>query len=181
MKRMSLVRLLLVFNLSLLGTFALCQEQEHQKIQLKDPFSSIEKKANYNIWRTDYYICTGIAYSKSQGKTVEDFTKFVGTHHSWSGIKGKGLEPAVQILNGLIKLYEDGKFEILSESDTLVTMQSNRPYREYFKNGPMLGVSLDEFESCLWGHIIILADRIGLIFKYNIEGDQIVSSLNIKK
>lgn len=157
------------------------QGQGYQKIQLKDPFPSSEEKANYNIWRTDFYICTGIAYSKSQGGTVEDFMKFVGTHHSWSSIKGKGLEPAVQMLNGLIKLYGNGKFEILSESDTLVTMQSNRPYLEYFKNGPMLGVSLDEFESCLWGHIIILADRIELIFKYKIEGDQILSSIRIKK
>ena len=177
----TLVRFILVLSLSLLGRLAFCQEQEYQKIQLKDPFTSIEKKSNYNIWRTDYYICTGIAYSKSQGGTVEDFMKFVGTHHSWSSIKGKGIEPAVRILNGLIKLYGNGEFEILSESDTLVTMQSNRPYFEYFKNGTMLGVSLDEFESCLWGHIIILADRIGLIFKYNIEGDQILSSLRIKK
>jgi hypothetical protein len=84
------------------------------------------------------------------------------------------------MLNGLIKLYGNGKFEILSESDTLVTMQSNRPYSEYFKNGPMLGVSLDEFESCLWGHIIMLADRIDLNFKFNIEGDRITSSLRIK-
>jgi hypothetical protein len=132
------------------------------------------------VWRTDFYICTGIAYAKSQGKTPDNFAKFLGNAHSWEDFKGKGLAPAVQMLYGLIKLYENGKFEILSESDTLVAMRSNRPYEDYFKNGPLLGVSLEEFEQCLWGHVLILANRIGLNLKYKIEDDQILSSLKMK-
>jgi hypothetical protein len=174
-------RLYLTFSFSLFVCCTLCQGQEYQKIQLKDNFTSIEDRANYNIWRTDFYICTGIAYAKSLGKTANDFAVFVGNHHSCENIKGKGLEPAVQILNGLINLYGNGKFEIISESDSLVTMRSNRPYKNYFKSGPIFGVSVDEFESCLWGHIVIMSDLIGLRFKYKIESDQIVSSLELKK
>jgi len=167
--------------LLLLVSFTICQGQEYKKIQLNDNFASVDEKANYTVWRTDFYICTGIAYAKSIGKTPSDFAVFVGNHHSWEGIKGKGLEPAMQMLNGLIKLYTDGKFEIITESDTLVTMQSNRPYKVYFQNDDMLGISVEEFESCLWGHIAILADRIGINFKYKIEDDQIISSFKIKR
>ena len=163
----------------LLTSFIFSKGQGYQKIQLKDYFASVDQKANWAVWRTDYYICTGIAYAKSLGKTPSDFAVFVGNHHSWEGIKG--IEPAVQLLYGLIKLYPGGKFEITSESDTLVNMQSNRPYKVYFKNDDMLGVTVEEFESCLWGHIAILADRVGLNFKYKIIDDQIISSIKLKK
>ena len=170
---------ILFICLLLFSYFTICQGQEYQKIQLKDYFTSVDEKANYAVWRTDYYICTGIAYAKSIGKTPSDFAVFVGTHHSWEGIKG--LEPAVQLLNGLINLYPGGKFEITSESDTLVTMKSNRPYKEYFQNDGMLGVTIEEFESCLWGHIDILADRVGINFKYKIVDDQVISSIELKR
>ena len=171
-------RLFFAFCLLLL-TSSFLKGQSYQKIQLKDYFSSVDEKANWAVWRTDYYICTGIAYAKSIGKAPSDFAVFVGNHHSWEGIKG--LEPAVQLLNGLIKLYPGGKFEITSESDTMVNMQSNRPYKVYFQNDDMLGVTVEEFESCLWGHITILADRVGIKFKYKIVDDQIISSVKMKR
>jgi len=174
------VRFLFASAFLVLVTFAVSQERTHQKIKLTD-WDSVGSKANFAVWRTDFYICTGIAYAKTLGKTTDDFAHFVGNAHSWDEIKGKGIAPAAQILYGLIRLYENGKFEIVSESDTLITMRSNRPYRSYFKDGPMLDVSIDEFERCLWGHIAILADRVGLLFKYRIEGDQITSSLTMKQ
>ena len=168
------------FTLCLLfSVFTLCQGQGYQKIKLQD--YSAEVKANFSIWMTDYYICTGIAYAKSLGKTPSDFAVFVGNHHSWEGMEGKGLEPAVQMLNGRIMLYPNGSFEITSESDSLVAMKSNRPYKDYFQNNGMLGVTVEEFESCLWGHIAILADRVGLSFKYKIVGDQVISTLKLKR
>lgn len=156
------------------------QDNVYKKIQLKDPLPTTLEKSNYNIWRTDFYICTGIAYVKSIGKTTDDFATFVGNTHSWESIKGKGLEPAVQVLYGLIMLYQNGRFEIISESPSLITMQFNRPYKEYFSDGDQLGVTLEEFERCLWGHIKILSDRIGLNFEYKIAGEQIISSLRNK-
>ena len=172
-------RILLGSTICLLTSLALCQQPAVHKIPLTSP--TVQTVARYAVWRTDFYICTGIAYAKSLGKTVDDFAAFVGSQHSWEEMRGKGLEPAVQILNFAVGLYGNGKFEILSESDTLVTMRSNRPYAPYFKNGPMLGVSIDEFERCLWGHMVILAARIGLDFKYKIEGEQINSTLSFKR
>jgi hypothetical protein len=171
--------LFFAFCLLVLAYSNVCKGQEYQKIKLQD--YSVEVKANFSIWMTDYYICTGIAYAKSLGKTPSDFAVFVGNHHSWEGMEGKGLEPAVQIINGRIKLYPNGSFEITSESDSLITMRSNRPYKEYFQNNGMLGITVEEFESCLWGHIAILADRVGLIFKYRIVDDQVISSLKKKR
>jgi hypothetical protein len=169
----------LVFGFLVQAFSNVCKGQEYQKIKLQE--YPVEVKANFSIWMTDYYICTGIAYAKSLGKAPSDFAGFVGNHHSWEGIEGKGLEPAVQIINGRIKLYPNGNFEITSESDSMVTMKSNRPYKDYFQNNGMLGVTVEEFESCLWGHIAILADRVGLIFKYKIVDEQVISSLKIKR
>jgi hypothetical protein len=173
-------RFIFTFAFLVFASFAFSQERIYQKIKLID-WDSVGSRANFAVWRTDFYICTGIAYAKTLGKTTDDFAHFVGHTHSWDEIKGKGLAPAVQTLYGLIKLYENGKFEIVSESDTLVTMRSNRPYMPYFKDGPMLGVSIEEFERCLWGHIAILADRVGLLFKYKIEADQITLSLTMRQ
>ena len=172
-------RILLGSTMCLLTSLAVCQQPAVHKIQLTPP--TIQRTATFAVWRTDYYICTGIAYAKSLGKTVDDFATFVGNNHSWQSMRGKGLEPPVQLLNFAVGLYGTGKFEIVSESDTLVTMRSNRPYATYFKDGSMLGVSIDEFERCLWGHIAILAARIGLDFKYKIQGDQINSTLSYSK
>ncbi|MCK4661851.1 MAG: T9SS type A sorting domain-containing protein [Bacteroidales bacterium] len=151
---------------------------DYQRIKLAT--HTIEEVADYAVWRTDYYICTGISYAKSLGETADDFAWFVGNSHSLESMWGQGLEPAVQLLNFIITNYENGNFEILSETDSLVTMRSNRPYAEYF-NYPMLDVTLEEFESCLWGHIVILFDRIDLDFVYHIEGNSIMYSLSIRE
>lgn len=175
-----ITKLSLAFIYFVFASSVFSQNQTHQKIQLND-WDSVLSKANWAIWRTDFYICTGIAYAKTLGKTTDDFAQFIGNAHSWDAINDKDLPAAVQILYYLITLYENGKFEILAQSDTLVTMKSNRPYKHYFNDGHMLGVTIDEFESCLWGHIAILAERREIDFIYKINDDEIISSLEIKK
>jgi hypothetical protein len=147
-------------------------------IQLTPP--SFEEISRFVVWRTDYYICTGIAYAKSIGKTAEDFTVFLGSTHNWEEFRGKGLEPPVQLLHLLIKSYRGGEFEILTQSDTCVTLRFNRPYTRFFDDGPLLGISLDEFEACLWNHIAIMAERIGLDFAIKIDDDSVNASLSVK-
>jgi hypothetical protein len=139
---------------------------------------SVSEKAKFAVWRTDYYICTGIGYAKSLGKTVSDFASFVGEAHSWEEMRGQGLEPPVQLLYFVIKSYDGGEFEIISESENSVKMKCNRPYARYFDNNAMLGVSLDEFETCLWQHISIMARRIELDFSYRIKNDSVLIELS---
>jgi hypothetical protein len=171
--------ILLLCAISLIISSAYCQQPKANKIQLTPP--PIQLTAHVAVWRTDYYICTGIAYARSLGKTVDDFAVFVGDHHTWEELRGKGLEPVVKVLNLLIRNYQNGTFEIVSESDTCVTMRSNRPYATSFKDGPLLGVTVDDFEHFLWGHMTILADRIGLGFKYEIQGGYVTSTLSLRK
>ncbi len=125
----------------------------------------------------------GIAYAKSVGKSPDDFMSFVAKTHgeSLKSMKGKGLEPLVSLLHFVITNYPNGTFEIISESDKEVKIKSNRPYSEYFKNGQMLGVTLDEFEKCLWGHIQIMLKSIDIDFEYHVKGDFIEAKLSLRK
>ncbi len=176
-----LIRFILIISFVLLSSYSFCQKRPGEKIQLVPP--TVEKIANFAMWRTDFYICTGIAYAKSNGRTVDDFATFVGDNHgiTWEGMRGKGIGPPVQVIYGLIMLYNGGNFKILNESDTLVTMEFNRPYKPYFDEGPMLGVTIEEFESCLWRHVGIMSKRIGFTFIYKIDGDIIKASMAMRK
>jgi hypothetical protein len=151
-------------------------QQPPFKIKLAPP--SEGEVVKFAVWRTDFYICTGISFAKRVGKPVEDFVSFVGETHSWEDMRGQGLEPPVQLLYFAIKSYDGGEFEIISEAENCVTMKSNRPYARFFKNNSMLDVSLEEFELCLWQHISIMAKRINLDFTYRIEGNHVFLTLS---
>ena len=160
-------------------TLAISQDRPNPTIQLTD--APIERKLNYAVWRTDYYICTGIAYAKSIGKTPDDFAAFVASQHSLGSSRDKGLAPVVRLLHFMIENYNNGRFDVISESDSAVTMRNNRPYAVFFKDGPVLGVTLEEFETFLWKHIAIMADRIGFDFVYHVEGKYLTSILSMRK
>ncbi len=171
--------LLTVFFI-LIHFFAYSQETISHNIQLNN--FSTEQIADYAVWRTDVYICTGISYAKSLGKSVDDFATFVTNSHSKSiiSMKGKILEPPINLLNMVITNYKNGNLEILSESDSLVTMRSNRPYVSYFRNGDLFGVTVDEFEYFLYLHLDKMFDTLDLIFEYEIENEMIKYSLSIR-
>ena len=156
------------------------QENVDQGIKLNK--ASIEQVANSAVWRTDYYICTGIAYAKSLGKSVDDFARFVGREHSETvlGMKGRGLEPVVQMFYSVGTNYSNGEFEILFESDSLVNIKTNRPWETYFKNGPMVGITQDEFEQYLLSHLAILLDGLDIEMKYEIENDSILVAISTR-
>jgi hypothetical protein len=141
------------------------------------PNLPIESKLNYATWRTDYYICTGIAFAKSIGMTVNDFAAFVGSKHSITSPNDTSISAVINTLNIAFSCYQKGKLELLTESNSTATLKWSRPYSEMFVDGPVLGVSLEEFESFLYGHIAILTMRIGIDFKYEIKGDNIFGTL----
>lgn len=138
---------------------------------------SIENKLSYATWRVDYYICTGIAYAKSNGMTVNDFAEFVGSKHSITSPKDTSISAVIKTFNMVMTTYPEGKFELLSESDSSAIMRWNRPYSSYFKNGAVLGVSIEEFEDYLYGHVAIMTKRIGIDFNYNIKGDTVLGTV----
>jgi len=179
MKHRLITNLIIIFMLILNAAYS--QEKDSGKIKLTK--APIENIASYAVWRTDFYICTGIAYAKSVGKSPDDFINFVAKTHGETikSMKGKGLEPLVSLLHFVVTNYPNGTFEIISESDKEVKIKSNRPYSEYFKNGSMLGVTLYEFEKCLWGHIQIMFKSIDIDFEYHVKGDFVLVILSLRK
>lgn len=130
---------------------------------------------NWSVWRTDFYICTGIAFAKENGFTVEDFAKFGATTHTftWNSIRGKGIDPIAQALIWFWKSYQSANPEILSKSDSSIKIRFDKPYKEFFANGDLLGVSISEFESYLFGHIKLIMSDIGMDCTYTIEDEYV--------
>jgi hypothetical protein len=168
-----------LFSTTLIVLLLLCANViQGQTTQTQLPNIPNEFKLNYATWRTDYYICTGIAFAKSIGMTVNDFAAFVGSKHSITSPNDTSISAVINTLNIAFSCYQKGKIELLTETNLTATMKWNRPYSEMFVDGPVLGVSLEEIESFLYGHIAILTKRIGIDFKYNIKGDTIFCTLN---
>ncbi|WP_430937210.1 hypothetical protein [Saccharicrinis sp. 156] len=171
----TILTLMLLLNVNVV----IAQEDDSSRFNLMK--APIDKAARNAVWRTDFYICTGIAYAKSAGRTTDDFMKFVADTHvnTLNSIKGKGLEPIINLANFLITSYPDGTFEIISESPSTVKYKTNRPYISYFTKGYMVGVTIDEFEKCLWGHFKLMLKSLGIDFDYHIEGDFVEAEVTL--
>jgi len=160
----------------LISNSGISQVIQNTKTQISDP--PIESKLNYATWRVDYYICTGIAYAKSLGMSVNDFAAFVAGKHSITSPNDTSISAVIKTFNTVMTAYPKGKFELLTESNSSAKMRWNRPYDLYFKNGPVIGVSVEEFESYLYGHVAIMTKRIGIDFKYDIKQDTVVGTIS---
>jgi len=179
------MKTILTFALSVIITQLCFAQSEPSIIELTK--SEYEKIANYAVWRTDYYICTGIAFAKSMSKSPNSFTHFAAQTHVQSfnpkqfNLKNgrEKIESLVKTINFIITNYPGGKFEIVNDTKNSVRVKMNRAYRSYFKNGPILEVSLDEFENYLWGHIKIMFTELGVKFDYEIGTDEISASFTL--
>ena len=134
------IRNLLIFIILILVNCNLIMSQENpiSKTQLTD--RPIESKLSYATWRTDYYICTGIAFAKSLGMTVNDFAIFVGNRHTITSPKDTSISAVMKTMYSVITTYPKGKLDLLTETNTSATFRNNRPYSSYFRNGSVLGV-----------------------------------------
>lgn len=168
--------LLIVVLVLLISNSGISQVIQNPKTQISDP--PIESKLKYATWRVDYYICTGIAYAKSLGMTADDFAAFVASKHSITNPNDTSISAVIKTFNTVMTAYPKGKFELLTESNSSAKMRWNRPYDSYFKNGPVIGVSLEEFERYLYGHVAIMTKRIGIDFKNDIKQDTVVGTIS---
>jgi hypothetical protein len=182
-------RMITNFIIVLMFSIIISCSQKKESSRIKLTKASTESTASYAVWRTDFYICTGIAYAKSVGKSPDDFMNFIAETHvvTLKSMKGKGLEPIVKLLYFVVTNYPNGTFEIISESEKMVKVKFNRPYieyftnslyNEYFNNGQILGVTLDEFEKCLWGHLQIMLKSLGINFEYQVKDNSIEALLS---
>jgi hypothetical protein len=160
---------------------SLIYAQDSDAVGIELTEAPLANKHRYAVWRTDYYICTGIAYAKSMGQTVEEFAEFVAARHALTSPNDTSLIAAIKSANFVWTCYPGGQMQILAESDSIVITKSNRPYKAMFNSGPVLGVTIDEFEKYLFGHVVIMAANIGILCEYKIEDDHIITSFAYKK
>jgi len=152
-----------------------------EKIEI--PERTLEWKLNRASWHMDLYICTAIAYAKSLGKTAEDYGKFVGEKFApgWEGAKGQGVAPVIRTFSGHWQIYKNGKFEIVSESETSVIARMNRPYSVYFKDGDLYGVTMNEYEAFLEQVGLAIANYLGLTYEQKVEEDNLIVTISEQK
>jgi hypothetical protein len=150
-----------------------------EKMELPD--RTAQMKLNRAVWQMDLYICTGIAYAKSLGNTAEDYGKFVGEQvlPNWAGRKGQGLAPVIQAISVRWEIYQKGTFEIVSETETSVTIRMNRPYANYFYSGDLYGVTLKEYEAFLEQMAIAIMDYLGMKYEQAVEGEYLIATIAI--
>jgi hypothetical protein len=147
---------------------------DQRELTTRDSLRLITRRLAWSVWRTDYYICTAIAYSKTLGKTPEDLGQFVGDAHasSWGDIKG--ISSLAEGLRFFWSTYKDGQFETVFQSDSSATIKSNRPYLKLFKGGPVLGVTVEEYDRFFWRHAEVMMAKIGFHFRAEISGDAVL-------
>lgn len=92
-----------------------------------------------------------------------------------------GLAKIAQLSYFGLTNYPKGQVTVTAESDTAVTMQCNRAYLAYFKKGPVLGVTVDEFERCFGGHFAIMAGRNGFGFTHRVEAEKVTFTISLEK
>jgi hypothetical protein len=172
-------RILLTLFGVMLNVLCFTQDPSTSKIQFEE--TPLEGKHSFTASRVDYYICTAIAYAKSMGQSVEDFAEFVGQRHGIVNPNNATLAAVAQAGHYVMTSYPGGLYQIISESDSVIVSKSNRPYKLYYKDGPMLGVTLDDFEEYFWGHVAIMHSKLKMDFKYEIMENEVIQTISYKK
>ena len=172
----------------ILFTFIFCasitaqekKEKTDQKIELPELY--LEQKLDRTVTNLAAFITSSIAYTKSMGKTAEDYGKFIGETFtpSWEGAKGKGISPFIQGMYRNLQPDKNFRMEILSESKTSVEGRMNRYGEATVKAYARTGVTNEEVDACFGKVWETIANYLGLEYKQKAEGDWIVFTITEK-
>lgn len=168
-----------IFSILIFSVFSYAQEAEESIIEL--PSLNLEQKLDRAVGNMYAFVIAGIAYSKSLGKTPEDYGQFVGSFFapSWEGAKGKGVSAFVigMYINGQSDKYFT--MEILEESETRV--KGRWTGLDRIKGmSDVFGVSGDEFLIVWEKAWEVIADYLGLELKQTRDEDWIVFTVEEK-
>ncbi len=156
------------------------EKEEEQKVELPKLFleQKFDRAARFFYVQT----CIGIAYAKSLGKSVEDFSEFAGKLYApgWEGSKGQGVGALIQGTHRNA-LALNSHIEILSESKQSITARLARSWIKYFGEDRLIyGVSVEEYEVWLKEAHLAIAEYLGLEWKQKVDGDWIVITVTEK-
>jgi hypothetical protein len=115
------------------------------------------------------YAVTGIGFAKTKGATPEEFGKYIGTHFKpfWNPNDGF---PA--FTNGMLLImggmHPDHELQIIEQSEKMILFKlKNVDYS--FQNGPVFGITYNEFLACSNEIISTLAEHMNVSFTSKTE------------
>lgn len=156
---------LISIALTLFVFYALAQEK-FLVPQLTD-----EQKSEVLYNHVIAYAATGVGFAKTQGVSAEEYGQFIGNQFKsyWDPAAGF---PAFtkQIMYILAGMHPDNQMEIVEQGPTNITFRMKNVDLA-FKNGPMLGVTSDEFLACGHGIIATLAEYMNTNFSDEMTED----------
>ena len=115
------------------------------------------------------YAVFGISYAKNLGKTPESYGRYVGNLFTpfWDPTAGlPGF--ANQIMFILVGIHPDNEMKIVAQDENSIRIQMKNVDKP-FKQGPMLGVTYDEYLEFSCGVLVALADFMNLDFNHTIN------------
>ncbi len=117
------------------------------------------------------YAVTGIGFAKSQGVSAEDYGKFIGEKFSafWNPADGFPVL-ANQLMYILAGMHPDNQMQIVKQDEKSIVFRLKNVDLS-FKNGPMFGVTYQDFLDCSYGIIAELADFMGCRFSHKMTDD----------
>lgn len=117
------------------------------------------------------YASSGISYAKSMGKTPESYGRYVGNLFTPFWDPAAGLPGfANQIMFILAGIHPDNEMKIVGQDENSIRVRMKNVDMA-FKQGPMLGVTYDEYLEFSYGVLVVLADFMKLDFSHALVDD----------
>ena len=111
------------------------------------------------------YAVSGISYAKSMGSTPKAYGNYVGKLFTPWWDPGAGLPGfANQLMFLLAGIHSDNEMEIMEQDENSIRFRMKNVDLA-FKQGPMFGVSYDDFLEFSSELLVVLADFLSLDFK----------------
>lgn len=163
---------LVVFNFSFVMTNA------QEKFQVPQPTTDQKIEILYN--HVIAYAVTGIGFAKSQGVTPEEYGKFMGKKFTQYWDPSAGFHQLVnQLMFILAGMHPDNQMQIVKQDEKSITFKMKN-VDIAFKNGPMFGVTYQDFLDCSQGIISTLAGYMHSSLSQRIT-EEIWYEITIKK
>ena len=119
------------------------------------PERTLEQKHNRALFFAYVNIAVGISAAKESGMSVSEYAEYVGDQLKGSWNKERGFPGLV---NGTLLNYESSRLEqkspikIIEQDENKVVFDLKINYKGLFDNGPLFGITYEEFS--LWYDIV---------------------------
>ncbi|WP_346856823.1 hypothetical protein [uncultured Draconibacterium sp.] len=134
-----------------------------------------EKEILYN--HVVAYFAAGVTFAKTQDVSVEEYGQYIGEQFKAFWNPEAGFEFFVNQIMFILKgVNPYSEMKILEQNDKMIRFQMAN-LDLLFKQGPMYGITFDEFLSCSEALLLTLADymKVSFVQTVNDEGFYVVT------